>query len=62
MTNQSDDRSVCVVIPMPNDPPWELFDAISDDIPIIVCDDSNGKLAPAPRPNVTYFDLSLIHI
>jgi len=56
MTNQSDDRSVCVVIPMPNDPPWELFDAISDDIPIIVCDDSNGKLAPAPRPNVTYFD------
>lgn len=36
--------------------PWELFGAISDDIPIIVCDDSNGKLAPAPRPNVTYFD------
>jgi len=56
MTNPTDDRSVCVVIPMPNDPPWELFDAISDDIPIIVCDDSNGKLAPAPRPNVTYFD------
>ena len=45
MTNPTDDRSVCVVIPMPNDPPWELFDAISDDIPIIVCDDSNGKLA-----------------
>lgn len=50
MTNPTDDRSVCVVIPMPNDPPWELFGAISDDIPIIVCDDSNRKLtAPSER-------------
>lgn len=51
-----DDRRIAVVIPMPSDPPWELFDAIPTDIDIIVADDSNGKLAPAPRPNVQYFD------
>jgi len=51
-----DARSVCVVIPMPNDPPWELFDSIPADIPIIVSDDSDGKLAPPPRSNVHYFD------
>lgn len=54
--SNTDDRRVCVVIPMPNDPPWELFDAIPAEIPIIVCDDSNGKLAPPPRENVQYFD------
>jgi len=48
--------SVCVVVPIPNDPPWELFDAIPPDIPIIVSDDSDGHLAPPPRDNVHYFD------
>lgn len=52
----ADTRSVCVVIPMPNDPPWELFDAIPAHIPIIVSDDSDGQLAPPPRGNVHYFD------
>ncbi|HEY5822522.1 MAG TPA: hypothetical protein VIT20_11130 [Propionibacteriaceae bacterium] len=50
------ERSVCVVVPIPNDPPWDLFDAIPEDVPIIVSDDSNGHLAPPPRPNVHYFD------
>lgn len=48
--------SVAVVIPIPNDPDWGLFDEISQDVPIIVCDDSDGKLAPPPRDNVTYYD------
>jgi Reversibly glycosylated polypeptide len=48
--------SVCVVVPIPNDPPWELFDAIPPEIPIIVSDDSDGRLAPPPRANVHYFD------
>lgn len=52
----ADTRSVCVVIPIPNDPPWELFDAIPADIPIIVSDDSDGQLAPPSRDNVFYFD------
>ncbi len=54
----SDSRSVCVVIPMPNDPPWDLFGAIPADIPIIVSDDSDGRLSPPPRGNVYYFDYS----
>jgi hypothetical protein len=49
-------RSVVVVIPIPDDPPWELFDAIPPEIPIIVSDDSDGKLAPSPRDNVYYYD------
>ncbi len=52
----SDDRTVAVVIPIPDDPPWELFDAIPPEIPIIVSDDSDGQLAPPPRDNVYYFD------
>jgi hypothetical protein len=52
----SDTRTVAVVIPIPDDPPWELFDAIPADIPIIVSDDSDGRLAPPPRDNVWYFD------
>jgi len=52
----TNDLEVCVVSPMPSDPPWELFDEIPDDVPIIVPDDSDGNLAPAPRDNVTYFD------
>lgn len=51
-----DTRSVCVVIPIPDDPPWELFDAIPPEIPIIVSDDSDGRLAPPPRGNVFVFD------
>lgn len=51
-----DGRSVAVVIPIPSDPPWELFDEIPPEIPIIVSDDSDGKLAPPPRDNVYYFD------
>ena len=52
----ADTRSVAVVIPIPDDPPWELFDAIPPEIPIIVSDDSDGRLAPPPRENVFYFD------
>ena len=55
-TRRADSRSVAVVIPIPDDPPWELFDAIPADIPIIVSDDSDGKLTPPPRDNVWYFD------
>lgn len=51
-----DTRSVCVVVPIPDDPQWELFEAIPDDVPIIVSDDSDGKLAPPPRTNIHYFD------
>jgi hypothetical protein len=56
-----DSRSVCVVIPMTTDPPWDLFDAIPSDIPIIVSDDSDGGLAPPHGDrvldqNVYYFD------
>jgi hypothetical protein len=53
---RADNRSVAVVIPIPDDPPWELFDAIPTDIPIIVGDDSDGRLSPSPRDNVFYFD------
>jgi hypothetical protein len=48
--------SVAVVIPMPNDPPWELFDAIPSHIPIIVSDDSDGMLTMPERDNVFFFD------
>lgn len=48
--------SVAVVCPIPNDPPWELFDAIPSHVPIIVADDSDGQLAPPGRDNVHYFD------
>lgn len=51
-----DQPSVAVVIPIPDDPPWELFDAIPAHVPIIVSDDSDGKLAPPPRGNVYYYD------
>jgi hypothetical protein len=51
----STDR-VVVVIPMPNDPDWSIFEELSEDIPIIVADDSDGRLAPPPRDNVTYYD------
>lgn len=50
------DPTICVVVPIPNDPPWDLFDAIPHDVPIIVADDSDGRLAPPGRPNVHYFD------
>jgi hypothetical protein len=52
----ADRRSVAVVIPMPNDPPWELFDHIPTDVAIIVSDDSDGQLAPPPRDNVFVLD------
>lgn len=48
--------SVAVVIPIPSDPDWALFDEIPDDVPIIVSDDSDGKLSPPPRDNVRYYD------
>jgi len=48
--------NVVVVIPIPNDPDWSIFEELSQDIPIIVVDDSNGKLAPPPRRNVRVFD------
>ena len=47
---------VAVVVPIPNDPDWTIFEALSDDVPILVVDDSDGRLAPPPRRNVTYFD------
>ena len=47
---------VAVVMPVPNDPDWSLFDSIPDEVPILVCDDSDGRLAPPPRDNVTYYD------
>jgi isopenicillin-N epimerase len=50
-----EDRSVAVVIPIPSDPPWELFDAIPPEIPIIVSDDSDGNLTPPERDNVFFF-------
>ncbi len=50
-----DDRSVVVVIPMPNDPDWGLWDDLSEDVPIIVVDDSGGTLTPPDRANVRFF-------
>jgi hypothetical protein len=50
--------NVVVVMPIPNDPDWSIFAELSEDVPIIVVDDSDGKLAPAPRRNVRYFDYS----
>ncbi len=50
-----DDRSVVVVIPMPNDPDWGLWDDLSEDVPIIVVDDSGGNLTPPDRDNVRFF-------
>ena len=50
------DPRVMVVIPIPNDPDWSIFQDLSEHIPIIVVDDSDGHLAPAPRPNVRFFD------
>jgi hypothetical protein len=47
---------VAVVMPIPNDPDWTIFEELSEDVPIIVCDDSDGKLAPPPRRNVQYYD------
>lgn len=47
---------VVVVIPIPNDPDWSIFAELSEDVPIIVVDDSDGKLSPAPRKNVRFFD------
>lgn len=55
-TPRGDRGSVCVVVPMPNDPPWELFDHIPHDVPIIVSDDSDGHLTPPDRPNVFFYD------
>ena len=48
--------NVVVVIPIPNDPDWTIFSELSEDVPIIVVDDSDGKLAAPPRKNVRYFD------
>lgn len=49
-------RSVAVVIPIPNDPDWTIFAELPEEIPIIVADDSDGKLTAPPRANVRYFD------
>ncbi len=53
-----DQRRVAVVIPMPNDPDWTIFEELSEDVTIIVPDDSDGNLSPAPRGNVVYYDYS----
>jgi hypothetical protein len=50
--------NVVVVIPIPNDPDWGIFSELSEEIPIIVIDDSDGHLAAPPRDNVRYFDYS----
>lgn len=47
---------VAVVVPMPADPDWHLFDHLDESIEMIVVDDSDGNLAPPPRPNVRYYD------
>ena len=47
---------VAVVIPIPNDPDWRIFEELSEEIPVIVVDDSDGKLSPAPRSNVRFYD------
>jgi hypothetical protein len=43
-------------MPIPNDPDWTIFEQLPEDVPIIVCDDSNGQLSPPPRRNVRVFD------
>lgn len=48
--------SVVVVIPIPNDPDWSIFSELSESVPIIVVDDSDGKLSPPPRGNVRFYD------
>lgn len=53
---QPETSRVAVVIPIPNDPDWSIFSEIPEEIPIIVVDDSDGKLAAPPRDNVRYFD------
>ncbi|HET8568507.1 MAG TPA: hypothetical protein VFM93_05915 [Candidatus Limnocylindria bacterium] len=55
-TSSRPTAKVAVVIPIPNDPDWTIFEELSEDVQIIVVDDSNGKLAPAPRRNVRVFD------
>lgn len=55
-TTQTPTARVAVVIPIPNDPDWGLFEALSDKVPVIVVDDSDGRLAPPPRVNVRYYD------
>jgi len=54
--SQFDTARIAVVIPIPNDPDWALFDAIPEEVPIIVVDDSNGNLAQSPRANTIYYD------
>lgn len=49
-------KDAVVVIPMPNDPDWSIFSELAEDIPIIVIDDSDGKLRAAPRDNVRFYD------
>ena len=49
-------KNVVVVIPIPNDPDWSIFEQLSEETSIIVVDDSDGKLSPAPRRNVRFFD------
>lgn len=47
---------IAVVMPMIGDPDWSIFDELPDEVAFIVADDSDGKLAPAPRANVRYYD------
>ena len=49
-------RTVAVVMPIPGDPDWSIFEEIPEDIPIIVSDDSDGRLTSPPRANVSYWD------
>ncbi|HLQ61008.1 MAG TPA: hypothetical protein VK131_04010 [Candidatus Acidoferrales bacterium] len=49
-------KSVVVVMPMVGDPDWSIFEELSEEVPIVVADDSGGKLSPAPRRNVRFFD------
>lgn len=54
--DEPEQRQVAVVVPIPNDPDWSIFEELSEDVPMIVVDDSDGKLAPPPRANVRYYD------
>jgi hypothetical protein len=48
--------SAVVVMPIHQDPDWTLFDALDDRIPIIVVDDSDGKLRQPDRNGVRFYD------
>jgi len=49
-------RATAVVVPVPNNFDWDLFQEIPEEIPIIVVDDSDGTIDRTSRKNVRFFD------